>query len=66
MSERTCASCRHVLPAGRPARDGGVYGVECCTHPRVQRSSAGVYATSLARRADERCGPDAILWEEKR
>mgnify|MGYP001176587017 CR=1 FL=1 len=62
MSERTCATCRHVLPAGKPAPNGRRYGVECCTHPKV-RNQAGIYATVLARRPDEKCGPDARGWK---
>lgn len=57
MIHRTCDTCRHYEPKR--------WFVPCCTHPR-QRNRFGCYAISLARRSDERCGPDAILWEARR
>ncbi len=42
-------------------RGGRTYAVDCCVHERV-RNAHGVLAISLARRHDERCGPDGAFW----
>lgn len=61
--DRPCTSCRHYLPPGGRTVDGRQYLVACCQHPKVQRNPALVYAVSLARRYDERCGPSGRGWK---
>ena len=59
---RDCPTCHHFLPAGKQVRGGGHASfVDCCTNPAITNRH-GVYATALARRWDERCGPDARHW----
>jgi hypothetical protein len=59
MSERPCADCRHYQATGKK------WQVPVCLHPSVVNQH-GCYATSLARRWDEKaCGFDGKLWERK-
>lgn len=63
MTDRPCSTCAHYLPRDHPHQDRGgrTYAVDCCVHERV-RNAHGVLAISLARRHDERCGPDGAFW----
>jgi hypothetical protein len=62
--DRSCADCKHGVVPGAPAPDGQRYTVEVCYHPKV-RNKHGGYATSLARRHDDRCGPAGRGWRKR-
>lgn len=62
MTERTCATCRFVVRPGATSPSGQTYSVEVCYHPKVKNQHGG-YATSLARRPDDKCRPVGRGWK---